>query len=102
MTNWATRTPIGRKADRSGPGPAPVVPPKLFSIGEIVRHTGLSRQTIHNYTTMGLIYEAQRTPGGHRLYDEQVFHRLARIAQLKTRQSMEDIRQMMVGGRRKK
>ncbi len=72
-----------------------LVPPKLYRIGEIVRHTGLSRQTIHNYTTMGLIREAEWTPGGHRLYDEKVFHRLQRIADLKEKASMQEIKRLL-------
>jgi len=53
----------------------------------------VSRQTIHNYTTMGLITERRRTPGGHRLYDESVFSRLDRIEQLKRRRrSLRQIR----------
>ncbi len=68
-----------------------VIPPKRYRIGEIVQHTGLSRQTIHNYTIMGLIVEAERTPGGHRLYDETVFHRLQMIHELKSKHSMEQI-----------
>ena len=52
---------------------------KLFKIGEVMEYTGLSRQTIHNYTLAGLIQEARRTPSGHRLYDENVFDRLEHI-----------------------
>jgi hypothetical protein len=64
--------------------PTPIgIPPKLYRIGEIVEHSGLSRQTIHNYTTMGLLIEARRTDGGHRLYDEAVFERLSGIIALK-------------------
>ena len=64
--------------------PRPIgIPPKLYRIGEIVEHSGLSRQTIHNYTTMGLLVEARRTDGGHRLYDELVFDRLNGIMALK-------------------
>jgi len=64
--------------------PKPIgIPPKLYRIGEIVEHSGLSRQTIHNYTTMGLLIEARRTDGGHRLYDESVFERLNGIIALK-------------------
>jgi len=74
-----------------------LVPPKLYRIGEIVRHTGLSRQTIHNYTTMGLLHEAEWTPGGHRLYDESVFHRLQRIADLKGTASMQEIKRLLDG-----
>ncbi len=55
-------------------------PPKFYRIGEVVDYSGVSRQTIHNYTTMGLIYESDWTRGGHRLYDEKVFERLDTIA----------------------
>lgn len=58
-------------------------PPKLYRIGEVVTYCGLSRQTVHNYTIMGLLHEAQWTEGGHRLYDESVFSRLDLIAELK-------------------
>ena len=56
-----------------------MVPPKLYKIGEVMRYSGLSRQMIHNYTVIGLISAADRTPAGHRLYGEDVFTRLQRI-----------------------
>ena len=59
------------------------IPPKLYRVSEIVDYSGVSRQTVHNYTTMGLITESRRTAGGHRLYDESVFSRLDRIEELK-------------------
>ena len=68
-------------------GRARLIPPRLYRISDIVDYSGVSRQTIHNYTTMGLIRETRRTPGGHRLYDETVFARLDRIADLR-RQSL--------------
>jgi DNA-binding transcriptional MerR regulator len=58
---------------------------KLFKIGEVMQYTGLSRQTIHNYTLAGLIQEARRTPSGHRLYDELVFDRLEQIKTLQAK-----------------
>jgi len=58
---------------------------KLYKIGEVMQYTGLSRQTIHNYTLAGLIQEAKRTPSGHRLYDERVFDRLEQIKILQTK-----------------
>lgn len=70
-------------------------PPRRYRVGEIAQHTGLSRQTIHNYTTMGLICEVERTHGGHRLYDQRVFFRLRRILTLKGRKRMEEIRRLM-------
>ena len=70
-------------------------PRKLYRIGEIVEHTALSRQTVHNYTTMGMIREERRTQGGHRLYGEHVFERLARIEQLKRVLTLAQIRELL-------
>jgi DNA-binding transcriptional MerR regulator len=44
---------------------------------------------------MGLIEEAKWTAGGHRLYDETVFHRLRRIADLKDDKTIRQIRQIL-------
>jgi len=69
-------------------------PPKLYRIGEVVEYSGKSRQTVHNYTTMGLLPESRWTKGGHRLYDESVFERLDRIAEMKTQgKALEEIRE---------
>ncbi len=62
---------------------AVTTPPKLYRIGEVVEFSGFSRQTIHNYTAMGLIRESKWTSSGHRLYEEDVFHRLEVIKRLK-------------------
>lgn len=71
------------------------IPVKLYRIGEIVRYTPFSRQTIHNYTVMGLIREAEWTEGGHRLYDESVFQRLSQILELKKTKSLDEIKQLL-------
>ncbi len=71
------------------------VPVKLFRIGDLVRYTPFSRQTLHNYTTMGLIKESQWTEGGHRLYDESVFHKLSRIMELRKTKTLNEIRQIL-------
>ncbi len=70
-------------------------PPKLYRIGEVIQHSGFSRQTIHNYTAMGLIRESQWTRTGHRLYDESVFRYLALIKELRMRYSLAQIKQML-------
>ena len=70
-------------------------PVKRYRIGEVSRFSGLSRQTVHNYTIMGLITEHEWTEGGHRLYDESVFNALARIEQLKLTMSLREIRMML-------
>ena len=71
------------------------VPAKRYRIGELVRHSPFSRQTIHNYTIMGLIREAEWTEGGHRLYDESVFERLARIIELRETMSLTEVRRVL-------
>ena len=71
------------------------IPAKLYRIGELVRYTPFSRQTIHNYTIMGLIHEAQWTEGGHRLYDESVFKRLSKIIELRQTKTLYEIRQIL-------
>ncbi len=74
-------------------GRARQIPPKLYRIGELAEYSGVSRQTIHNYTAMGLLTESRWTEGGHRLYDESIFRRLDRIAELRAEQkSLQFIR----------
>ena len=67
------------------------VPAKLYRIGELVDCTPFSRQTIHNYTIMGLIRETKWTKGGHRLYDETVFERLSEIMHLRKTKTLSEI-----------
>ncbi len=86
----------GDSAVSSRASPRP--PIKLYKIGEVMAHTGLSRQTIHNYTMLGLITEEARTPSGHRLYGESVFYRLERIADLKVRMSLKEVREVLERG----
>ena len=71
------------------------IPAKLYRVGELVRYTPFSRQTIHNYTIMGLIHEAEWTDGGHRLYDESVFERLSKINELKKTKTLWEIRRIL-------
>ena len=70
-------------------------PPKRYRIGELARHTGLTRQTLHNYTRWGLIEEAEWTPGGHRLYDESVFARLGAILRLRKSHNVEQMKAIL-------
>jgi len=71
------------------------VPAKLYRVSEIASHFRLTRQTVHNYATIGLITERRRTPGGQRLFDESVFHRLHRIRRLKDRYRLHEIRHLL-------
>ena len=70
-------------------------PKKLFKIGEVMRYTGLSRQTLHNYTMMGLIQEAERTESGHRLYGEEVFDRIEKIKMLQRHRTLREVRELL-------
>lgn len=80
------------KKERSSPFDMPA---KLFRIGDIVRCTPFTRQTIHNYTIMGLIQESDWTEGGHRLYDESVFERLRQIQQMRKTKTLTEIRKIL-------
>ena len=71
------------------------IPAKLYRIGELVNYTPFSRQTIHNYTIMGLIREVAWTEGGHRLYDESVFERLSEIIRLRKTKTLAQIRELL-------
>jgi DNA-binding transcriptional MerR regulator len=71
------------------------IPAKLYRIGEIVRYTPFSRQTIHNYTIMGLIREAEWTEGGHRLYDQSVFEQLSKIMELRKTKTLIEIKRIL-------
>ena len=79
-------------------------PRKLYKIGEVMAHSGLSRQTIHYYTVVGLITPRDRTASKHRLYGEEVFELLERIQELKKSHTLEEIRDLLKSetGRTKK
>ncbi len=96
MTTATATAATGAKAATGTVG----VPRKLFKIGEVMRYTGLSRQTIHNYTQLGLISEAERTESGHRLYGEDVFDRLRRIEALKRSHTLKEVREILERTRR--
>ncbi|MCC7510502.1 MAG: MerR family transcriptional regulator [Planctomycetes bacterium] len=70
-------------------------PPKRYKVGEIMRHTQLSRQTIHNYTMLGLITPVERTESGHRLYDEAVFDRIRKIEMMKVHRTLQEIKEYL-------
>lgn len=72
-----------------------MAPRKYYKIGEVMKYTGLSRQTIHNYTMMGLIREAERTDSGHRLYGEEVFERIQKIEMLKRHRPLREVIELL-------
>lgn len=71
-------------------------PEKLYRIGEVMEHTGLSRQTLHFYATLGLIREKRRTASGYRLFPAEVFRDLDRVRRLQRRgKTLREIRDVL-------
>jgi len=70
-------------------------PEKYYKIGEVMKYSGLSRQTIHNYTMLGLIEPARETDSGHRLYTEDVFSRLEKIKRYKLHRTLREVKEIL-------
>jgi DNA-binding transcriptional MerR regulator len=70
-------------------------PPRLYKIGELIERSGISRQTLHNYTMLGLIEPARRTPSGHRLYDDAALVRLEKVKKLRATKTLLEIRDLL-------
>ncbi|MHC4778672.1 MAG: helix-turn-helix domain-containing protein [Planctomycetota bacterium] len=71
------------------------MPEKLYKIGEVMKYSDLSRQTIHNYTMIGLIFPRDRTDSGHRLYGEEVFERLKKINRYKRHHTLREVKVLL-------
>jgi MerR family transcriptional regulator, thiopeptide resistance regulator len=56
----------------------------VWKIGELARRTGLTVRTLHHYDEIGLLSPAERSDGGHRVYDEGDVQRLYRIVSLRS------------------
>jgi DNA-binding transcriptional MerR regulator len=68
---------------------------KLFSVGEVVKLAGISRQVLHNYTVLGLLRPAERTATNRRYYDESTFRRIELIRrQLKSGYTLQSLREL--------
>lgn len=73
----------------------------IFKSGELARAAGVSRQVVHEYTLLGLLEPARRTPGGHRLYDDAALRRLRLIRDLvESGYTLRDIRTTFFSTRR--
>jgi DNA-binding transcriptional MerR regulator len=56
----------------------------VWKIGELAKRTGLTVRTLHHYDEIGLLSPAERSDGGHRVYDEAAVQRLYRIVSLRS------------------
>jgi DNA-binding transcriptional MerR regulator len=54
-----------------------------MQIGDVAERTGLSLRTIRHYEEVGLLPEAERSPGGFRLYGDDAVQRLLLLKQMK-------------------
>ncbi len=57
---------------------------RVWKIGELARRTGLTVRTLHHYDEIGLLSPAERSDGGHRVYEEADVQRLYRIVSLRS------------------
>jgi len=65
-------------------------------ISELARRTGLTAPTIRYYEKVGLLREPERTPAGHRVYDEEAEQRLIFILRAKRLGlSLEEIAELL-------
>lgn len=53
--------------------------PPTFTLGQLVRASGLARASILNYEALGLLLPQARSPAGYRLYGPAELERLQRI-----------------------
>lgn len=83
------------KVSEAESGRGPMRGRRLYKTSEVVKKSGFSRQMIYMYTTMGLIAEVEKTPTGHKLFDESVFVKLKLIHNLHERgYTLRDIKQI--------
>lgn len=67
-----------------------------FYIGELAERTGLGRDTIRYYESLGVLAEAPRSDGGYRLYGDRDVERLAFVAQAQTLGlTLDEIREVL-------
>ncbi len=71
----------------------------LYRIGRLARKAGVSRQVIGLYCMYGLLAEAARTPGGHRLFDDATVRRIRLIKELNRRYTLREIGAIFLRGR---
>lgn len=71
----------------------------LYRIGELAEMAGVSRQVVSTYCMYGLVQEAARTPGGHRLFDASTARRIQLIQELKQRYTLGEIREIFIRDR---
>ena len=73
--------------------------PKSYKTKDILEKTGISRQVLQQYITMGLVQESGKTPGGHRIFGDDAVKRIGLIKRMnKTGYTLRDIREVFKSG----
>ena len=87
---------MARRQPAEARGPTGGAPDKtLYSVGEVVKRSGVSRQVLHNYTVLGLLRPAERTATNRRYYDESTFRRIELIRRmLKSGYTLQSLREL--------
>jgi DNA-binding transcriptional MerR regulator len=73
----------------------------LYTMGEVAAVAGLSRQTLHTWTSLGLLRPVETTPGGRRYFSGRVFRRIDEIRALRATHGLRRVRDLLAGGRRR-
>jgi len=69
---------------------------RFFLIGTLAKRTSVNIETIRYYERVGLLARPPRSPGRHRLYDEDYVHRLAFVRRCRELGfSIEDVRALL-------
>lgn len=70
-----------------------------YKTKDILEKTGISRQVLQRYITMGLVKEEDRTEGGHRIFGEDAIKRIQIIKRLnKSGYTLRDMREAFKSG----
>ena len=70
-----------------------------YKTGEVLDKTGISRQVLQQYITMGLVKEEGQTEGGHRIFGENTIKRIRLIKKLnKSGYTLRDIKETFKSG----
>ncbi len=71
-----------------------------FKTSELIEKSGLTRQIIYEYINMGLLIGADRTPAGHRLFDQSDVTQAKLIHQLsESGYTLRAIREIFIEGK---
>jgi DNA-binding transcriptional MerR regulator len=91
----------GKRESKSDGEEKPKKP--LLKTSDVIERSGITRQMLYLYTTMGLVDPEETTAAGHKLFGEDVLSKLKIIRDaLETGYSLRDIKEVFFEGRSRK